>query len=203
MVSSGGLSRPLLGYGLTATSQLRRSVYEPVGLSTFVVARTRPCAYQRPRPVCVCALREQCESTHTYRSGRQAVVSAGRRSLAAVAVPSRRCLSPSRYVAGAVVAVIRQSVVVAAFYSLVAAVSVLLAFRHRLCASSHPRRVASLGVARSQPVAAPTGRRGFTAGASANAPLNSQRSCPSMCDGEDQLRFAQRLRNGPPVLVCD
>ena len=43
---------------LTATSRLKRSVYEPVGISTFVVPGTRPCAYQRPRPVYVCALRD-------------------------------------------------------------------------------------------------------------------------------------------------
>jgi len=101
-------------------------VYEPVGLSTFVVAHTRPChtsglaLYVR-----VCSGNDD-EHTRTYRSGRQAVVSAGRRSVAAFAVSYQRLLLSSRYPASAVLARVRLSVV-ASVASVVAAVRLAVA----------------------------------------------------------------------------
>jgi len=152
-------------------------VYEPVGLSTFVVARTRPC-HTGGLDLYVCVLAGKCDaSTHTYRSGRQAVVSAGRRSVAAVAVAAGWYLSPSCYFASASVAVVRQSIAVAAVASVVAAIALLVALLGWLSAASYPRCVASLALrGRCSPlrplVGGPHGWR------SSNAPLNFERRSP-------------------------
>jgi hypothetical protein len=82
MFSSGGLSRPLLGVCRAATPRLEQMVYEPRGTSNLLSPHARASAIPAASPrMCVCsqAAHLNDESACTYRSGRQAVVSAGRR----------------------------------------------------------------------------------------------------------------------------
>ena len=148
-----------------ATPRLNQLVDEPGGTSNRFLPSARARAIPAASPcLYVCSQGNGDASTHTYRSGRQAVVSAGRRSVAAVAVVAGGCLSPSRYVAGAVVAVVRQSVVAASVASVVAAVAFLVALPHRLRSAPHPRRVASVALRGRSPPLRPV-VRGLTASA--------------------------------------
>jgi len=125
IVSGGGLSRFLHVGCRAATSLLEQLVKEPVGQATVLVVRTRP-FHAASRPACMCSLTKRDERAHTYRSGRQAVASAGRRSLAAYSVRHRRSLLSSRYCSRAVLACVRLSVV-ASVASVVAAVRLAVA----------------------------------------------------------------------------
>ncbi len=117
-----------------------------------------PIPYRRPtlyaRALSGCASND--ERARAYRVGRQALVSAGRRSLAAVSVSAGWCLSLSRYVAGAVLAFVRRSVVASSGSSVVGAAVVSVASSYRLGSSSHPGR-ASLGSLLSAVVRQPHG----------------------------------------------
>ena len=83
---------------------------------------------------CLVCLKKWCETHQTLQQGRQALVSPGRRSLAAVAVAGCRTLLPSRHVAGAVLARVRPAGGVPSAVAVVAAVRLQLPVSHRLVA---------------------------------------------------------------------
>ena len=83
---------------------------------------------------------KNCDETHqTFQPGRQALVSHGQHSLAALAVGGQRALLSSRHVAGVVVACVRPAGGVSSSVAVVAAVRVQLPVRHRLVAAVSSR----------------------------------------------------------------
>ena len=81
---------------------------------------------------CLVCLKKWCETHQTLQQGRQALVSTGRRSLAALAVSRRRHLLSPRHAAGAVLARVRPASRVPSAVAVVAAVRLQLPFSHRL-----------------------------------------------------------------------
>lgn len=80
-----------------------------------------------------------CDETHqTFQQGRQALVSHGRPSLAALAVGCLQSLLSARHVAGAALACVRPAGGVSSGVAVVAAVRVRLPVSHRLGGAATP-----------------------------------------------------------------
>ena len=93
---------------------------------------------QRPVWLCDVLSGNSDESTSHIQSGRQALVSHGQPSVAALAVGRQRALLSSRHVAGAALACVRPAGSVSSSVAVVAAVRVQLPVHHRLGVPATP-----------------------------------------------------------------
>ena len=93
---------------------------------------------QRPVWLCDVLSGNGDESTSHIQSGRQALVSHGHHSLAALAVGGQRALLSSRHVAGAALACVRSASWFPSSVAVVAAVRVRLPISHRLGVAATP-----------------------------------------------------------------
>ena len=100
---------------------------------------------QRPVWLCDVLSGNGDESTSHSKTGRQALVSHGQPSVAALAVGGQRALLSSRHVAGAVLACVRPAGGVSSGVAVVAAVCVRLPIIHRLGVAASPSLAVGTG----------------------------------------------------------